>query len=123
MLKIITHQKLVDRQFRKGLAVHLDAERLEAVHETAVVDAFFTTGRIDADDPQLAEHRLLLAAVAVGVLLGPVDCMLGIAEEPGGVGNPSIIPLRPGATDIGPVSGGGVPRAHPGDAPAQDNLQ
>ena len=54
---------------------------VQAVDELAVANAAFAAGRVDADDPQLAELALACAAVAEGEGLGPHQVFLGRAEQ------------------------------------------
>src|SRR5690606_9601532 len=55
--------RVAQREIREDLAVEADVRRLEAVHQLAVAQAEIARRRVDADDPQLAEVALLLAAV------------------------------------------------------------
>ena len=50
------------------LAVEFDRSLLQAVDEHAVGHVVLTHRRVDTRDPQCAEHTLLVAAIAVGVL-------------------------------------------------------
>src|SRR3954447_4798275 len=59
--------RVVDREVGKHLAVELDPGVLEPVHEARVRDAVGTHARVDAGDPEPAELRLAVTAVAVGV--------------------------------------------------------
>src|SRR5690606_32638397 len=59
---------VVDRQFRKDLAIKLDLRLHQPVHENAVGQAVFTRGGVDAGDPEGAEYSLAIAAIAVGIL-------------------------------------------------------
>ena len=61
-----------DSQLGDGLAVHLDASLLQAVHEAGIVDAERSDRRRNTGDPQLTELALLqLAAILKWVLLEP----------------------------------------------------
>ena len=66
---------------RERLAVELDFGLVEAVDELAVAQAAFAAGRVDADDPQLAELALACAAVAEGERLGPHERFFDAAEQ------------------------------------------
>ena len=68
-------------EFGNDLAVQLDAGLGQPMHELAVTDTLGAAGRVDPDDPELAEFRLALAAVRVGVGLGTIDGILGLAKE------------------------------------------
>src|SRR3954451_2913946 len=59
------------------LAVEFDAGQLQAVHELAVAQALLAGGGVDARDPEAAEVALLVAPVAVGVLVGLEQGLLG----------------------------------------------
>ena len=72
---------VVNRQVRQHLAVHLDAGLVQAVHEHAVRQAALACTGVDAHDPQRAELALALTAVAVGVLTGLDDGLIGDAEH------------------------------------------
>ena len=50
--------------------------------ELAVPQAAFAAGRVDADDPQLAELALACAAVAEGKRLGPDERFLDARQQP-----------------------------------------
>src|SRR5581483_9782042 len=65
----------------QDLAVEFDRGFLQAVHEHAVGHAVFTRGRVDTGDPQCAEHALLVAAIAIGILPGAHDRLLGDAID------------------------------------------
>src|SRR4029079_17935003 len=56
------------RQVGQHLAIDLDLGFLQAGHEGAVAHAQLPDGGVDAGDPERADHALLVAAVAVGVL-------------------------------------------------------
>lgn len=70
-------------QLGEVLAVHLYPGSLQAVHEATVVDSVGAADRIDANNPQLTKFTLLFAAVAVGVNLRAINCILRIAKEAG----------------------------------------
>ncbi len=69
------------RHVGQDLAVDLDRGLPQAIHEHAVRHAVLARRRVDARDPQRAEHALLGAAVAVGVLPGVHDRFLGDAKD------------------------------------------
>src|SRR6185295_11444235 len=52
-----------------------------AGHEPVIGEVVHPRGRIDPDDPQLPELRLLLAAIAVAVPPGALDSFLGGLEQ------------------------------------------
>ena len=66
-----------DGQIGQHLAVHFDGGLLQAVHEAAVGQADFTRGGVDTGDPQGTELALALTTVAVSVLAGLHDRLLG----------------------------------------------
>src|SRR5918993_218585 len=68
---------LVHRDVGQDLAVEIDSGELQAVHELAVGQAFLADGGIDALDPERSERALLHLAVAIGVLAGLLDGLLG----------------------------------------------
>src|SRR5688572_24740362 len=65
------------RDVRKHLAVHLDLGLPEPVHEHAVGKPVLAGSSIDAGDPQAAKVALLVAAVAIGILPGAHDRLVG----------------------------------------------
>src|SRR2546425_5535458 len=69
--------RVTHRQVGQDLAVDLDAGPAQPVHEPAVGQLVQPRGRIDAGNPQPPEIALLAPAVAVGVLLRPLDALLG----------------------------------------------
>src|SRR4029079_8895878 len=74
--------RVEDRQLGERFAVELDLGFVEAADELAVADAAFASGRVDADDPQLAELALAAASVAEGERLGPHQVFFDRAEQP-----------------------------------------
>jgi cysteine synthase A len=72
--------RLVDREIRQDLAVDFDAGLVQTVDEAAVGQAVLAGGRVDALDPERTEVALLGLAVAVGVLAGLLDGLLGDAD-------------------------------------------
>src|SRR5690606_23729393 len=68
---------IVHGEFGQHLAVDLDAGLQQAVDQPAVRQAVLTGRRIDAGDPQRTELALLRATVAVGILPGLDDRLLG----------------------------------------------
>src|SRR5258706_10677092 len=60
----LVHHGKVGQHF----AIHFNRGLFQAMHEGGVVHAAGANGRIDAGNPQGAEHALLVAAIAVGVL-------------------------------------------------------
>src|SRR5438552_13677020 len=71
----------MDRKIGKNLAVNLYAGLVKPVNKSAIGEAQFAGGRIDALDPQGAEIALLGAAVTVGILSGLFDGLHGNAEN------------------------------------------
>src|SRR5690349_6369969 len=63
------------------LAVEFDRSLLQTVDEHAVRHVVLTHRRVDTRDPQCAEHTLLVAAIAVGVLACAHDRLLGDAID------------------------------------------
>lgn len=76
---------VVNGELGELLTVHVDACKLEAGNEAAVGQIARAAGRIKADDPQLAELGLLLAAVTVGVLTGFDYAINGVAIQAGAI--------------------------------------
>ena len=66
---------------RQHLAVDLDPGLLQPIDQPAVGQAVLAGGRVDTGDPQGAELALLLAAVAVGILAGLDDRLLGDTKD------------------------------------------
>ena len=64
-------------QLGQALAIEFDAGLGAAVDELAVAEAVLAAGRVDADDPQLAELALAYAAIAEGEGFGANDVFLG----------------------------------------------
>src|SRR5690606_37304031 len=54
---------VVDRQFRKDLAIEFDLRLHQAIHEHAVGQAVFTRGGVDTGDPEGAKNALAIAAI------------------------------------------------------------
>jgi hypothetical protein len=73
--------RVVHGHVGEDLAVDLDRGLLQARHELAVGEPQSAARCVDAGDPQVAEHALLGAAVAVGILPGPHDGFLGDPED------------------------------------------
>src|SRR3974390_2645143 len=63
------------------LAVEGDFRGLEAFHKSAVGQASFADGGIDARLPEVAEGALFGAAIAVGVLPAMVNGVGGVAVK------------------------------------------
>src|SRR6185503_10029968 len=81
LLDDLAERGLVEhREVGEHLAVHVDARLLQARHELAVGHARVAGAGVDAGDPERAELALLVAAIAVGVLAGPHDRLLGDLE-------------------------------------------
>src|SRR5262245_9937863 len=66
----------MDGQLAQRLAVEFDVRLVEAVDELAVPQTALPAGRVDANDPQLAELALACAAVAKSKRLGPHERFL-----------------------------------------------
>ena len=64
----------------KHLAVELDPGLLQPVDQPAIGEAILARRGVDALDPQRAEGALLHLAVAIGVLAGLLDRLLGDAD-------------------------------------------
>ncbi|CAM2159101.1 conserved hypothetical protein [Paraburkholderia tropica] len=65
----------------QDLTVEFDRSLLQAVDEHAVGHVVLTHRCIDTRDPQCAEHTLLVAAIAIGVLACAHDRLLGDAID------------------------------------------
>src|SRR3954467_4059264 len=72
---------LVHGDVGQDLAVQVDAGELQPVHELAVGQALGPNRGVDALDPQRPERALLHLAVAIGVLTGLLDGLLGDADR------------------------------------------
>ena len=72
--------RLVHGEVSHNLAVQLDAGQLGTVDELRIGQAFFAHGGVDALDPQGAEVALLDLAIAVSLLAGLIDRLLGNAD-------------------------------------------
>lgn len=75
----------MDGELGELLAVHVDTSQFKAGDEAAVRKIARTAGRIEADDPELAEFGLLLTAVAVSVLTGFDYAINGVAIQAGAI--------------------------------------
>src|SRR4029453_1028959 len=73
---------VLDSDVGQHLAVDIDAGLVQAVDKSAVGEAALAPRRVDALDPECAEGALLALAVAVAVLQGLLDGLLG---DPDGV--------------------------------------
>src|SRR5262249_47190084 len=58
---------IVEGERGEDLAIDLDRRGLQTGDQPAVGHAVLARGRVDADDPEIAERALALLAVAVGV--------------------------------------------------------
>src|SRR5579872_1780867 len=63
------------------LAVEFDRSLFQAVDEHAVRHVVLAHRRVDTRDPQRAERTLLVAAIALGILPGAHDRLLGDAID------------------------------------------
>ena len=68
-------------QLGQALAIEFDAGLGAAVDELAVAEAVLAAGRVDADDPQLAEFTLAYAAIAEGEGFGAGEILFGGADQ------------------------------------------
>src|SRR5436853_558660 len=82
--------RLADREIGQNLAVDLHSGLAEPVDEPAVGQAERAHRRIEALDPERAEGALPALAVAIGILVGLLDRLLGDAD---GVLAPAVIAL------------------------------
>src|SRR5215210_506376 len=83
---------------RQGLAIQLHAGVTQPVHELRVGQAL-TPGRgVDADDPQAPEIALAVAPIAIGVLVGLEQRLLGAL-----VALARLAPVALGAGQRGPT--------------------
>src|SRR3989339_1467706 len=71
-----------DRDVGQVAAIDLDPCLAQAEDQLVVVQAVEPGSGVDADDPETPEVPLPVAAIAVGVDLGPVEGFLRRAEEP-----------------------------------------
>ena len=71
---------LIHGEIGEHLAVDFDTGLLEAVDDPAVAQPELTRGGVDARDPERAEVALLGAAIAIRILAGLDDGLLGSAE-------------------------------------------
>src|SRR3954454_3029909 len=69
--------RVADGDVGQHLAVDLETAQLEAVHERRVGQAVLARGGVDPLDPQTTEVALAVAPVAVGVLVGLEQGLLG----------------------------------------------
>src|SRR5262249_58492249 len=70
-------RRFADREIRQHLAIDRDPGFAKAGDETAVVEAEGADGGIEPLNPQRAEAALAPLAVAIGVLIGLLDGLLG----------------------------------------------
>ena len=54
---------------------------VKPIDELAVAQAALADGRVDADDPQLAELPLPVAAIAKGIDAGADECFFGCPQQ------------------------------------------
>src|SRR5262249_40844267 len=83
---------VLDGKIGQYLAVDLDPGPCQGVHEPCVGEAVLAHSRIDALDPKRAEGALLALAVAIGILHGLLDRLLGDAN---GILAPAGVAARP----------------------------
>src|SRR5690606_6876119 len=81
----------MDGNVGENLAVNLDASLGEAVDKSRIGQAVLADTGVDALDPKRAEIALPRATVAIGVLAGLLDSLVGCA---GGILATAIIALR-----------------------------
>src|ERR1700758_1775813 len=86
----LERRRFADREIGQHLAVNRDAGFGEAGDEAAVVEAKRTNRGVEALNPQSAKAALAPLAVAIGVLVGLLDRLLG---NPNRVLAAAIIPL------------------------------
>src|SRR2546423_3326964 len=86
----LERRRLANGQIRQHLAIDYDPGLAEAVDKSAVGQVERAHCRIQTLDPERAERTLFALAVAVGVLLGAFDRLLG---DPDGVLAPAVIAL------------------------------
>lgn len=82
--------RLMHGQIRQYFAVNLDAGLRQAVHEARIGDPGVARGGVNALDPQRAESALLGPAIAISILAGLLDRLIGDTE---GVLTPAVIAL------------------------------
>src|SRR5438132_14259100 len=73
--------RIPDRQVREHLPVDVDPGHFEAVHELVVGHALAARGGVYPGDPELAHVALARPPVAIGVLEGVEDRLVGRPEE------------------------------------------
>src|SRR6185295_1808798 len=72
--------RLIYGEVGKHLAIDFDLGLLQAVDDLAVAQSELTRGGVDAGDPERTEVALLGAAIAIRILAGLDDGLLGSAE-------------------------------------------
>ncbi len=72
---------LGDREIAQHLAVNGNLSLAEAVDKSAIGQSVVADGSVDTLDPQGAEIALLDATIAVGVLAGLFDGLLGDTDR------------------------------------------
>src|SRR5215212_5836830 len=77
--------RVVDSDVGEHLSVELDVRLAHAKEELVIGEPLFSGGRVDADDPEPAEHALLVLSVTVGVDVGLHDLLLRLP-----VGDPRL---------------------------------
>lgn len=85
---------VADGQFRERLAVEFDLGLFQTGDELAVPQAALAAGRVDADDPQLAELAFADPAVPVGKRLGADERLLDRAIKPAASAGVALRPLK-----------------------------
>src|ERR1043166_6795562 len=69
------------RDVRKNLSIERALRCFESLHESAVGQAGFTHGSIDACLPEITELTLAALAITIGVLTSVVDCIGRVAVK------------------------------------------
>src|SRR5690606_4098686 len=72
---------IVDSHVGQHFAVEFDRRFFGTGDECAVANALFAACRVDAGDPQCAEHTLFVATVAIGILTGLHYRLIGYAKD------------------------------------------
>src|SRR5882757_2922659 len=73
--------RVLDGEVGEHLAVYSDAREVQAVDKSAVGQSVLAHGGVDALNPERAEGALLAFAVAVAILHGLLDRLLGDADR------------------------------------------
>jgi hypothetical protein len=74
--RLVAHREICEH-----LTVETDMGVMETSDKATVGHSMLTHGRVDPRDPEPAEHTLTISTIAIGVLAGAHDRLLGDPED------------------------------------------